>query len=81
LGGATEIGPLMAKNGNLELVTYLDGIGEHDAVRNVETLNSGRARDAGAAWHLPIDPHLSAVVYIGNASTAQRFDGTPRALN
>src|SRR5690349_11369466 len=57
--------PVDAEDCDLELVARLDRFGEDDAIGHVEALDGGRAGVAGAARHLPIDPHLRIIVDVG----------------
>src|SRR5712692_8133073 len=54
--------PVDAEDCDLELVAWLDRVGEHDAIGHVEALDGGWAGVAGAARHLPIDPDFCVIV-------------------
>src|SRR5262249_4413499 len=61
--GAAEIGPLIAKHGDLEPVANGHGaVGQHHAVGHVEALDRPWTRPAGSARHRAVDPDFGVVV-------------------
>src|SRR5262249_24784824 len=57
--------PVDTEDRDLEFVSRLDRIRQHDPIRYAEALDGGRAGIAAAARHVPVDPDFRVVVDIG----------------